>query len=327
MSYAGEVKREISKIMPQKHCCKTAELAALLLTCGRLVLKGRMRFEIIVVTMENNVAHKFVELVKQLYDAKIDITVSRNMRLNPSKAYKYSLKLYDSQTVRKMLEDTTIITQKDGVFNISHTDWEKLLICDDCINAFLRGAFAGAGSVNNPERYNHMEFVLYDYDFAVAFAAFLNKRDIHCKMIERKGFYMVYLKEAECIIDVLRACGASKTLFDYENIRIRKEIVNKVNRLMNCDMANQNKTIDSAGQQIADIHYIVDHKGWGYLPDSLREIAECRLNNEEASLSELGELLDPPIGKSGVNHRMKRIRDMARALAQEEVEQSHPADS
>ena len=315
MSYAGEVKREISRIIPEKLCCRTAELSALLLTCGRIVLKGRMRLEIVVVTMEKHVAHKFVELVGLLYQVNMDVTVSKNMRLNKSKAYKYTIKLYDSAVVRRLLEDTTIVTQKDGIFNISHTDWEKLLVCPDCVNAFLRGAFAGAGSVNNPERYNHMEFMLYDSDFARTFAEYLNRREIRCKTLERKGFYMVYLKEAECIIDVLRACGASGTLFKYENIRIRKEIVNKVNRLMNCDMANQNKTIDSAGQQIADIQLIVEKKGWGYFPDSLRAVARCRLENSEASLAELGELLDPPIGKSGVNHRMKRIKEMAEALS------------
>lgn len=313
MSFSSDVKREISKINPQNSCCKIAELAALLLTCGRIVLKGRMRLEVVVVTMENNVAHKIIELVKSLYDIRADICVSRNMRLN--KANKYSLTFYDSNAVRQLLEDTTIISyDENGLCYISHKNWEKLLKCEDCQNAFLRGVFAGSGSVNNPVKYNHMEFVIYDLDFAETFTDYLNSRDIHCKMIERKGYYMVYLKEAECIVDVLRAIGSSSSLFDYENIRIKKNIKNKVTRIMNCEMANQNKSIDAGLHQKKMIEYIISKKGLSFLPENLKQVAEIRLNNVEMPLSEIGELLDPPIGKSGVNHRMKKIQQIAEDL-------------
>ncbi len=313
MSFSGDVKREISKINSKNRCCKVAELAALLLTCGRIVLKGKMRLEVIVVTTENNVAHKIIELVKSLYDIRADICISRNMRLN--KGNKYSLTFYDSNAVRHLLEETTIISyDSDGFCYISHKDWEKLLVCEECYNSFLRGVFAGSGSVNNPVKYNHMEFVIYDIDFAQTFTNFLNARDIHCKMIERKGYYMVYLKEAECIVDVLRAIGSSTSLFNYENIRIKKNIKNKVTRIMNCEMANQNKSIDAGLHQKKNIEYIISKKGWNYLPDNLKSVAEIRLNNTEMSLSEIGELLDPPIGKSGVNHRMKKIQQIADEL-------------
>lgn len=314
MSFSGDVKREISKVNYENRCCKVAELSALLLTCGRIVLKGRMKFEVAVVTMENNVAHKIIEIVKSLYGIRADICVSRNMRLN--KMSKYSLTFYDSASVKRMLEETTIISyDEDGFCYISHKDWQKLFVCEDCCNAFLRGVFAGSGSVNNPVKYNHMEFVIYDLDFAQTFTEYLNFRDIRCKMIERdKGFYMVYLKEAECIVDVLRAIGASSALFSYENIRIKKNIKNKVTRIVNCEMANQNKSIETGLSQKRDIEYIVEKKGWTYFPKSLRNIAECRLESTEVSLAELGQMLDPPLGKSGVNHRMKKIREMAQDL-------------
>ncbi len=316
MSFSSDVKREISRISSPNRCCKTAQLSALLLTCGRIVLKGRMRLEVVVVTMENNVAHKIIELVKSLYDISVDICVSRNMRLN--KQNKYSLTFYDSDQVRKLLEDTTVLSYDDeGFCYISHRNWEKLLACEDCYNAFLRGVFAGAGSVNNPVKYNHMEFVIYDYDFAETFTDYLNARDIHCKMLERKGFYMVYLKDAECIVDVLRAVGANASLFDYENIRIKKNIKNKVTRLMNCEMANQNKTLDAGFQQKKYIEFIVEKKGWEHFPKNLRAVAELRLKEPEMSLTELGQALDPPLGKSGVNHRMKKIQEMAEELGAE----------
>lgn len=313
MSFSSDVKREISKITCEKNCCKIAELSALLLTCGRIVLKGHMRLEVVVVTTENNVAHKIIELVKSLYGIRADICVSRNMRLN--KANKYNLTFYDSNAVRRLLEDTSIISYDDeGCCYISHKSWERLLVCDDCYNAFLRGVFAGAGSVNNPVKYNHMEFVIYDIDFAQAFAEYLNARDIHCKMLERKGFYMVYLKEAESIVDVLRAIGANTALFSYENIRIRKNIKNKVTRIVNCEMANQNKSIEAGLNQKKYIEYIIAKKGWNYLPDTLKSVAELRLNSADMSLAEIGKALDKPLGKSGVNHRMKKIQQLAEEL-------------
>ncbi len=316
MSFSSDVKREISKMPTEKRCCKIAQLSALLLTCGRIVLKGRMRLEVVVVTMENNVAHKIIELVKSLYDISVDICVSRNMRLK--KQNKYSLTFYDSDQVRRLLEDTTVLSyDEEGFCYISHRNWERLLVCEECYNAFLRGVFAGSGSVNNPVKYNHMEFVIYDYDFAETFTQYMNDRDIHCKMLERKGFYMVYLKDAECIIDVLRAVGANTSLFDYENIRIKKTIKNKVTRIMNCEMANQNKTLEAGFQQKKHIEYIIEKKGWDYFPKTLRAVAELRLNEPEMSLTELGQALDPPLGKSGVNHRMKRIQEMAEELGAE----------
>ncbi|MBP3347517.1 MAG: DNA-binding protein WhiA [Clostridia bacterium] len=314
MSFSGDVKREISKVNYDNRCCKVAELSALLLTCGRIVLKGRMRFEVLVVTMENNVAYKIIELVKALYGIRADICVSRNRRLN--KNSKYSLTFYDSAAVTKMLEETTILSYDDeGFCNISHKDWQRLFVCEDCCNAFLRGVFAGAGSVNNPVKYNHMEFVIYDSDFATAFCEYLNSRDIRCKMLERdKGFYMVYLKEAECIVDVLRAIGAATALFSYENIRIKKNIKNKVTRIVNCEMANQNKSIEAGLAQKRYIEYIVEKKGWGYLPKTLKSVAECRMEAPDVSLTELGQMLSPPLGKSGVNHRMNKIKEMAEEL-------------
>lgn len=314
MSFSSDVKREIANIKYDSRCCKVAELSALLLTCGRIVLKGRMKFEVAVVTMENRVAHKIIELVKSLYGIRADICVSRNMRLN--KNNKYSLTFYDSDAVTRMLTETTVLSyDEEGFCYISHKDWEKLFVCEDCQNAFLRGVFAGSGSVNNPVKYNHMEFVIYDYDFATTFMEYLNARDIRCKMIERdKGFYMVYLKEAECIVDVLRAVGATTSLFDYENIRINNDLRNRVTRIVNCEMANQNKSIETGLSQKRDIELIIEKKGIKFLNENLRKVAECRLESTEASLAEIAEMMDPPLSKSGVNHRMKKIHEIAEEI-------------
>ncbi len=316
MSFSGDVRREISRMKSEKECCRLAELSALLLTCGRIVLKGRMRLELSIVLQENNVAHKIIELAKSLYDINVDVCVSKSMRLK--KQNKYIITFYESQSVRRLLEDTTILSEnEEGFSTISHKDWHKLLKCENCSNAFLRGVFEGAGSVSDPTKYNHMEFVIYDADFAQTFNDYLNERDIRSKILERKGYYMVYLKDSECIGDVLRASGASSTLFDYENIRINKDIKNKVTRLMNCDFANQNKSIETGLRQKEMIEFVVSKKGWKGLPEPLRLVAELRCEDPGMSLAEMGEELDPPIGKSGVNHRLKKIQEMAEELGYE----------
>lgn len=313
MSYSGDVKREIWDVKTESTACKIAELSALILTSGRIILKGRMKFEVAISTAERKVASKIVGLARELYSVKTEFSVSKNMQ--GKKQNKYNITLYENDEVVRLLTDTHIITQsKTGFSYISHTDWKKILTTDDAKNAFLRGVFLCSGSVSDPEKYNHMEFAIYDKDFAEAFTKHLNSRSIKCKMMERKGFFVVYLKEAECIVDVLRAIGASTTLFTYENIRITKNVNNLVQRTVNCELANQNKTIDAGIRQKKCIEHIVNTRGWEYFPENLRELAKLRLDYPEASLLELSDMLSKPIGKSGVNHRLKKIQELAEEI-------------
>jgi DNA-binding protein WhiA len=183
-----------------------------------------------------------------------------------------------------------------------------------CRRAFLRGAFLGAGSISDPKKGYHMEFVCSGKDKAEQLKSVIQGFDIEAKIVVRKKYYVVYLKEGAGIVDLLNVMEAHVALMDLENLRIIKEMRNSINRRVNCETANISKTVNAAARQIEEIEYLRDHYGLKKLPDSLREMAELRLEYPDAPLKELGEYLDPPVGKSGVNHRLRKLSELAEKL-------------
>jgi hypothetical protein len=208
-----------------------------------------------------------------------------------------------SQTVLKAckLEET-------GILN-------RLIIQKDCCKrAFLRGAFLASGSVNNPEKSYHFEIACEHAEIAKELQGMLRDFGIEGKIVLRKKYHVVYVKEASMIVDALNVMEAHKALMEMENIRIWKEVRNHTNRKVNCDLANINKIVTSAQRQIDDIQYIEQTKGLRFLKKNLQEIALLRMEEPDLSLKELGELLSPPVSKSGVNHRLKKISEIADGL-------------
>ncbi len=186
-----------------------------------------------------------------------------------------------------------------------------------CQRSFLRGFFLGAGSVSDPSKAYHMEFVCGTEEKAAQICHIIKGFDIDTKVTVRRKNYVVYLKEGEAIVDLLGIIEAPSSLMDMENARILKEVNNSVNRRVNCEMSNIRKTVDASSRQVSDIEYIRDSIGLSALPDNLREIALVRLENPETPLKELGEMLDPPVGKSGVNHRLRKLGEIAEKLKEE----------
>ena len=187
-----------------------------------------------------------------------------------------------------------------------------LLIKNSCCQrAFLRGAFLCIGSMSDPQKSYHLEFVCTDEDKARQLQSVIQGFDIEAKIVLRKKYYVVYLKEGSGIVDLLNVCEAPIALMKLENLRIVKEMRNSVNRRVNCETANITKTVTAATRQIEDIIYIRDHYGLENLPEPLSQMAEVRLENPDAPLKELGEYLDPPVGKSGVNHRLRKLSELA----------------
>ena len=183
-----------------------------------------------------------------------------------------------------------------------------------CKQAYLRGAFLACGSLTNPEKGYHFEIVLNYAEHAALIMSLFESFGIEAKKILRKRYYVVYIKDASMIVDALNIIGAYKALMKMENIRIFKDMRNTVNRRVNCEAANITKTVNAACRQLEDITYISETAGLKILPANLRQIAELRLDEPETSLKELGEKLDPTLGKSGVNHRLKKISDIANEL-------------
>ena len=186
--------------------------------------------------------------------------------------------------------------------------------CICCRRAYIRGAFISVGSVNDPEKNYHMEFVLANASSAEQLKDLINSFGLDAKVVERKEHFVVYLKEGEQIVDLLNIMEAPLALMDLENVRIMKEMRNDINRKVNCETANLNKVVGAAVKQLEDIEYIEEKIGLSSLPEQLEEIARLRLEYPDKSLKELGSFLSTPVGKSGVNHRLRKISNIAEAL-------------
>ncbi|MDR3756016.1 DNA-binding protein WhiA, partial [Enterocloster sp.] len=190
-----------------------------------------------------------------------------------------------------------------------------------CRRAFIRGAFLASGSISDPEKFYHFEIACVAEPKAEQLRELIATFDIEAKIVRRKKYYVVYIKEGSQIVDILNVMEAPVALMELENIRILKEMRNSVNRQVNCETANINKTVSAAVKQMDDIRYIQAVIGLDGLPDNLREMALVRLERPDATLKELGEALNPPVGKSGVNHRLRKLGILADDLRERSVKQ------
>ena len=220
----------------------------------------------------------------------------------------------DHQQALKILQATKLINENNEIGeNFSITN-NIVIMKDCCKRAFIRGAFMAAGSISDPNKSYHFEIKCNSEKKAKQLIELLENYNIDGKMVARKGGYVVYIKEGEGIVDVLNVMEAHVSLMEMENVRILKGMSNYYNRQVNCETANIKKTVATSVRQIDDIDFIIQNKGIDYLPEKLQDIAWVRKENPDASLQELGEMLDPPLGKSGVNHRLRKICQIAQEL-------------
>ncbi len=286
MSFSREVKQELAKrISPARHC-QIAELAALMNFCGQYGKDGEGGYTIGFASENEAVVRKGFTLLKKTFNIETDIA------LDEQEIYDILHKLGD-------LEEPV----------------SPLLIKSSCCQrAFLRGAFLSIGSMSDPAKGYHLEFDCTSQAKAEQLRELMRGFQIESRIVLRKKYYVVYLKEGTSIVDLLNVCEAPVSLMNLENLRILKEMRNFVNRRVNCETANITKTVNAAARQVEDIEYIRDHCGFENLPKSLREMAEVRLENPDAPLKELGGYFDPPIGKSGVNHRLRKLSELAEKI-------------
>lgn len=278
MSFSSEVKKELARRIGTGRHCQIAELAAL------------FAFDKRVDVSENPILkEKYKRLTEQL--------------LPEAKEKK-----------KKILEMIKMWDGKENVPRMSDTVNGLLIQQTCCRRAYIRGAFLAGGSMSDPNKSYHFEIVCGTKAQAGQLKETINSFDMEAKIVERKKHQVVYLKEGSQIVDILNVMEAYVALMDLENVRILKDMRNSVNRKVNCETANITKTVGAAVKQIEDINYIKNHAGLSILPDNLREIALLRLEYPEVPLKELGTYLNPPIGKSGVNHRLRRIGEIADSL-------------
>lgn len=314
MSFSSDTKDELARIEPESVCCMLAELAAIVSIGGTIGLMSAGRMRLTVESENAATARRVYSLFKRLFDVRAELTTLRHARLGGRNTYRLTLHGDEAAFV---LEGCGILRRSEqGHIGIRRTIPKEIVSRRCCRRAFVRGAFLAGGSIANPEREYHLEFVLGDESFAASLLRFLAKYDLNVKAVSRKGAYVLYLKEGDQIVTLLSLMGAHSALCALENIRIQKDIRNNVNRVVNCDSANLQKTLDASSRQVEAIEYIRDHYGLDNLPPLLGEVARLRLDYREVSLQELGEMLNPPVGKSGVNHRLRRLCELAQALRQ-----------
>lgn len=309
MSFSSKTKNELTRMIGEDKCCQIAELSAFVKVSGTLSLSGFKRIDLTIVTENPAIARRVFSLLKKVFGINSEIHVKQNKNLK--KTNTYLIQIPDATT---LLESLGILDTTDGLMSIMERVKEQIVHKECCKRAYIRGAFLGGGSLSDPEKGYHAELVTHQEGFALSLVEMLTNYELSAKIIERKGQFVVYLKEGDQIVDLLNIIGAHSTLLEFENVRIIKQMRNDVNRLVNCETANMNKTIDASYRQIEDIRLIESRIGLGSLPDNLRQIAEIRLENSEISLKEIGELLIPPVGKSGVNHRFRKIEQIAEEL-------------
>lgn len=311
MSFAAEVKKELTGLAVQKELAK-AELAALIRMNGSLSLSNH-QFVLNVQTENAAIARRLFTLLKEHYGVRSELLVRRKMKLKKNNVYIVRLK----QETQSILLDLNIM---DGMMFQSHIS-EELKSEDEKVRAYLRGAFLASGSVNNPEtsRY-HLEISSIYEEHNQDICDLLNQFDLNARTLARRNGYITYLKGAEKIADFLILIGATNSMLKFEDVRIVRDMRNSVNRLVNCETANMNKTIDAASKQIENIRFIESTVGLQSLPEKLQEIAELRMQHPEVSLKELGEMIPSgAISKSGINHRIRKINDFAEELKRKSV--------
>lgn len=312
MSFSSEVKNELSRQSTGARHCQIAELTAIISLCGRIVISVTDKYMIKIHTENISVARKCFTLLKKTFNINTDISIRQNNSLVNSRMY--SIIISRHEDARKVLEATRLIDQNNEIVeNLSIVN--NIIVMQECCKrAFLRGAFLASGSISDPEKFYHFEIVCATEKKAKQLQQIIKCFEIDAKIVERKRHFVVYIKEGTGIADILNVMEAHVALMEFENIRIVKEMRNSVNRKVNCETANLKKTVSAAVKQIEDITYIRDTIGLSGLSEGLELVARARLENPDASLKELGNMLNPPVGKSGVNHRLRKICEIADGL-------------
>ncbi|NLP18040.1 MAG: DNA-binding protein WhiA [Firmicutes bacterium] len=301
MFFSTKVKNEAARIIKGQRCCQRAELSALLAVNNTL---GDGSRGLLFTTENAAVARKVFSLLKKMTLLDIEVTAEKKSRFRKNNTYLVRI---------PPRPDLDMLLKGLGLVEPS-VPFSRTLGSGCCRRAYLRGAFLAGGSISNPDRGYHLEIVIPSQKLAADIVAVMAYYDLRAKIVERKGKPVVYLKEAEQIVGFLNVIGAHRALLKMENIRVYKDVRNNINRLVNCETANLDKTVEASLRQVGKIRYLQDTLGLANLPPGLREVARARLQHPHMSLRELGQQLRPKLGKSGVNHRLRRLELLADGL-------------
>jgi len=311
MSFSSQAKDELMRLKMTHRGCLIGELSAIAQATGTIVIKrGGASFDI---KAENSaLARRIFGCVRQLCGAKMEIYAKENPRLNKNRIYIVSISGEEREQLLELLE---LVGTHGAMWRGVPDAAEKSC----CKRAFVRGLFLACGSMTDPEKEYHLEMVIKSRALAEETVVLLATMGIHARITERREDNIVYIKGADDIGDLLTMMGASSSLLKHENVRIKKQMRNSVNRVVNCETANLSRTVNAAVRQCGAIRYLMDRGEFLSLPPELISLAVLRLENPEASIAELAEIMGD-ITRSGVNHRLRKLAETAEALGYEDEE-------
>ena len=346
MSFSSDIKDELCRVETRRGCCERAEFAAAYFIN---IMNGSPPDCFI--TENAAFARRIYSFARKLLKASPDVSINRNKKLKKNMSYvvrvnapvilnnlanggksaapgtaAFAVTVTGTATATSAAPEKTVsaVTEKAARPDIGSALplMNALTKKKCCKKAALRGAFLAGGSISDPEKLYHLEIYCKNHELAALFAKIMADFNLNSKLTERSEYYVAYIKDSEQIVNFLNLTGAHRALMALENTRILKDVRNSVNRAVNCETANLEKTVNASMRQIANISYIKAAIGFDALPKNLREIAAVREANKEISLKELGQILNPPLGKSGVNHRLHRLDVLADELRRKRIEES-----
>ena len=312
MSFSSEVKDELSVLVSSARHCQIAEITAIITMCGGISISVSDRLTLRIHTENLYVVRKYGLLLRKTFHIIPEVSVRVGAEGARSRIYTAAVSGHDDAL--RILRAAHLITDDMDIEENLSQENNLILRRACCRRCFLRGAFLVSGSVSDPRKSYHFEIVCNFAEKAGQLKELMKEFELDAKTVTRKGHEVVYLKEGAQIVDMLNVMEAHRALMDLENIRILREISNSVNRKVNCETANIHKTVNTAVRQIEDIRYLQEHMDLELLPEPLRQMAHVRLELSDAPLGELGKYLSPPIGKSGVNHRLRRLSELAERM-------------
>lgn len=309
MSFSSEVKQELVSLRIDKGCCMLSELNALTQSCASMTLHGRGQVSIAFSCENVSVAKRIFILLKKRLEINATPHFNKVTRFGGRRVC--VIRLSQADTRKLMLSLHMLHESEQG--EVFRGLPRRALTRKCCQHAFLRGAFLGEGSVTAPEHDYHVEFVCNSEARAQALSHLLTRCELDCAIMPRRGAHIVYLKRSSQISTLLGLMGATRAMMHYENILAQRSLHENVLRATNCDHSNMLRQLSAAQKQISALQYLQEHDLLSALSPALRDMAQLRLNNPDASLEQLGEMLDPPLGKSGVNHRLRKIVQFAQS--------------
>ncbi|MCF0145105.1 MAG: DNA-binding protein WhiA [Eubacterium sp.] len=318
MSFNGQVRQELSRQIAQTHHCRTAELAALLSFCGNILITDEDEIILHFETEQEAVCSVYMQLLKKRFHIESSQVLYEERIRNRSS--RYSVEIDEPGLVSEILQAVGVM-EPDGSFSEEKPLEDRTFLQKTCCRrAWVKGAFLSAGVISDPDRSYHAELVCTDAETAESAAEIMTSLGLSAAVSKRGRYSPVYIKEGAQISDLLGMIDARVAMMDFENARILREVRGNINRKVNCETANIQKTADAAAAQIEDILFIRSIGGANVLPPILDEMACIRVKYPQKTLQELGNMLNPPVGKSGVNHRLRRISAIAGQLRREQGE-------